>query len=171
MSPHSSLFLSCSCLLRPYKLTPATEVALQKLKIMTVTESLISNLNLQECSICQEEIETEQSIAEMPGCGHCFHNECVLKWFTLVSASLSVVFSLCFMFVLIASPRCPLILIFSCFHCFFHSKAGAPSAVPKSYQMMTKAVTVTVVEMSPCRFPLIKSTTPPPSLWMIILGG
>lgn len=69
----------------PYKLTPATEMALQKLKVMTVTDSLICDLNLQECSICQEEMEVGHDIAEMPGCRHCFHNECVLKWFALQS--------------------------------------------------------------------------------------
>lgn len=69
----------------PYKLTPATEMALNKLKIMMVTDSLIKELCLQECSICQEELEVGNEIAEMPGCGHCFHNECVLKWFNLQS--------------------------------------------------------------------------------------
>lgn len=69
---------------RPYKLTPATELALNKLKVMTVTEQLVRELNLQECSICQEELDVGSRIAEIPGCGHCFHNECVLKWFALV---------------------------------------------------------------------------------------
>lgn len=72
---------------RPYKLTPATEGALSKLNVMIVTETLRKDLNLQECSICQEELEVGCAIAEMPGCGHCFHNECVMKWFALVSAA------------------------------------------------------------------------------------
>lgn len=65
-------------------------MALNKLKIMTVTDSLIKDLNLQECSICQEELEVGNNIAEMPGCGHCFHNECVLKWFNLVCSQLQI---------------------------------------------------------------------------------
>lgn len=69
----------------PYKLTPATEGALNRLKVMIVTEKLIKDLHLQECSICQEELEVGSAIAEMPGCSHCFHNECVLKWFALQS--------------------------------------------------------------------------------------
>ena len=52
---------------------------------MLVTEELVQELNLQDCLICQEEFEVNQEIAEIPGCCHCFHNECVLKWFTLVS--------------------------------------------------------------------------------------
>jgi hypothetical protein len=79
------LSITATVMCRPYKLTPATELALQKLRVMTVTEPMISALKLQECSICQEEMEVGDLIAEMPGCSHCFHNECVLKWFALVS--------------------------------------------------------------------------------------
>lgn len=69
----------------PYKLTPATATALKKLNIMTVTESLATELNLQDCLICQEEFQIGDAIAAVPNCNHCFHNDCVLKWFTLQS--------------------------------------------------------------------------------------
>ena len=83
--PSTYCIVSSLFFFRPYKLTPATALALQKLKVMTVTQQLITGLNLQECSICQEELEVGNVIAEMPGCNHCFHNDCVLKWFDLVS--------------------------------------------------------------------------------------
>lgn len=33
----------------------------------------------------QENMEIGNEVALMPGCNHCFHNECVLKWFNLQS--------------------------------------------------------------------------------------
>lgn len=69
----------------PYKLTPATDNALKALKVITVTEILMEELQLQDCLICQEEMTVNDSVVLLPGCNHCFHNNCVLKWFSLQS--------------------------------------------------------------------------------------
>jgi len=69
----------------PYKLAPASETALKKLTVVCITEDILRELHLQECSICQEDMEVGGQAAIMPGCGHCFHDDCVLKWFTLQS--------------------------------------------------------------------------------------
>ena len=77
---------------RPYKLTPASESALETLKVTVVTDCLCRELDLHECLICQETIAVGNDIAIMPGCEHAFHKECVLKWFRLVSFSFAYLF-------------------------------------------------------------------------------
>jgi hypothetical protein len=53
------------------------------LKVSFVTSETI--LEEKECAICQEEMEVGSEIVFMPDCRHCFHDECVKRWFTLVS--------------------------------------------------------------------------------------
>lgn len=67
----------------PYKLHPATEEALGKLKVVFVSEETV--LEEKECSICQEDMDIGNEIVFMPDCRHCFHDECVKRWFTLQS--------------------------------------------------------------------------------------
>lgn len=65
----------------PYKLRPATESSIRK--------HLTSNINLtevgetEECLICQERLRDQGLMAMITACQHVFHEECVLRWFTL----------------------------------------------------------------------------------------
>lgn len=69
---------------RPYKLKPATEDSMQQHLSADVDVSAIADS--EECLICQEKLkESDQSIIMISACKHIFHEECVKRWFTLVS--------------------------------------------------------------------------------------
>lgn len=51
-----------------------------------------THLDENECSICQENLEIGQEIVFLPECSHSFHNECLQRWFRLVTTSLVIYF-------------------------------------------------------------------------------
>lgn len=65
----------------PYKLHPATEEALGRLRVLIMSDEI--NLEENECAICQEDMEIGDEIVFMPACSHCFHNECMQRWLKL----------------------------------------------------------------------------------------
>jgi endogenous inhibitor of DNA gyrase (YacG/DUF329 family) len=68
---------------RPYKLRPASVEALDLLKVVIMTSD--TKVDQNECSICQEDLEVGQEIVFLPICSHSFHNECLQRWFRLVT--------------------------------------------------------------------------------------
>lgn len=44
-----------------------------------------TKVDQNECSICQEDLEVGHEIVFLPVCNHSFHNECLQRWFRLVS--------------------------------------------------------------------------------------
>jgi len=65
----------------PYKLQPATEEALGRLRVMIMNDDV--EVDEKECAICQEDMEVGNEIVFMPACDHGFHNECMQRWLKL----------------------------------------------------------------------------------------
>ena len=57
--------------------------ALDLLKVVIMTRD--TKVDQIECSICQEDLEVGHEIVFLPVCNHSFHNECLQRWFRLVS--------------------------------------------------------------------------------------
>jgi hypothetical protein len=77
-------------IIRPYKLKPASEDSIHK--HLTGDIDLDNIPDAEECLICQERLKgPEKSMVMISACKHIFHEECVLRWFTLVSWPLALV--------------------------------------------------------------------------------
>lgn len=66
----------------PYKLRPVEDDIVQKYLTKDINMESISDA--EECLICQEKLkDPTQSVVVISACKHIFHEECVLRWFTL----------------------------------------------------------------------------------------
>eukprot|EP01041_Mallomonas_annulata_P002881 gene2881-5647_t len=66
----------------PYKLRPAAESAMSQLSSSVLNEDygIIDDF---ECSVCKDEMELGCEVTKLPGCGHVFHYDCVVRWLKL----------------------------------------------------------------------------------------
>jgi len=65
----------------PYKLRPASTTDIEQLK----SEALLSLDELVEpdCAVCKDDMEVGVEVVFLPACGHCFHQECLVRWVKL----------------------------------------------------------------------------------------
>jgi hypothetical protein len=74
----------------PYKLNPASDSAIAELSSELLD---FDRMDLEvECAVCKEEMEKGCRIIRLSACCHYFHEECLLRWISLVSMTFLVVF-------------------------------------------------------------------------------
>jgi hypothetical protein len=67
----------------PYKLKPASQALISSL-VPEVFGDSIDHTEI-ECLICRDEIDVGSNIVRLPKCRHYFHEDCLIKWISLVS--------------------------------------------------------------------------------------
>lgn len=52
---------------------------MKNLNKVQITEDMLQNHEMNECSVCKEEFKKEEIVREMP-CKHRFHENCIMPW-------------------------------------------------------------------------------------------
>ncbi|CAE8638094.1 unnamed protein product [Polarella glacialis] len=61
--------------------TPAPPEVLRALEVLKVTEdSMKSMKQTPQCVVCCADFEVGEELRQLPGCGHCFHGDCIGQW-------------------------------------------------------------------------------------------
>ena len=68
----------------PYKLKPASADVLDSLQSSILTEVSILELKETDCAVCKDDLEPGCEVTHLPACHHCFHRECIMRWFKMV---------------------------------------------------------------------------------------
>ena len=65
----------------PYKLRPASATDIDQLKSepLLALESLVE----PDCAVCKDDMEIGVEVIFLPACGHCFHQDCLVRWVKL----------------------------------------------------------------------------------------
>eukprot|EP00826_Nyctotherus_ovalis_P033742 TRINITY_DN2749_c0_g1_i1.p2 TRINITY_DN2749_c0_g1~~TRINITY_DN2749_c0_g1_i1.p2 ORF type:complete len:246 (-),score=68.33 TRINITY_DN2749_c0_g1_i1:167-904(-) len=58
---------------------PASKTSVESLPTIEVTEDLLKDSELNECSICKEEFKRAEKVVRLP-CKHLFHPDCIMPW-------------------------------------------------------------------------------------------
>lgn len=64
----------------PYKMTPLSEASKEKLKIDILSDYSHFG-DEKDCLVCRELMEINSQVLWLPMCKHCFHYDCIMKWF------------------------------------------------------------------------------------------
>lgn len=64
------------------KVDPAPQVVLDAIKVLDLDPEAMDSMQHQtpQCVICCADFEVSERVSQLPGCGHFFHEGCVMQW-------------------------------------------------------------------------------------------
>lgn len=64
------------------KVDPAPQVVLDAIKVLDLDAEAMDSMQHQtpQCVICCADFEVSERLSQLPGCGHFFHEGCVMQW-------------------------------------------------------------------------------------------
>lgn len=63
------------------RVDPAPQQVLNAIEVVELDESSLVNLHQSaQCVICCGDFEVSERLSKLPGCGHLFHEACVMQW-------------------------------------------------------------------------------------------